>query len=86
MVHLALEKLHLPKAGSTQGKLQEQTVQKPPKGVIRLIYMSIILYLLKRERVKKNSRRGPVLFLSAGGGGSVKCSHGFPGGSLYPVK
>lgn len=31
-------------------------------------------------------RRGPVRFLSAGGGGNVKPSHGFPGGRVYPLK
>lgn len=34
----------------------------------------------------QNLRRGPVLFLSAGGGGRVKLLHGCPGGSVYPRK
>lgn len=33
-----------------------------------------------------NLRRGPVFFLSAGGGGNVKFSHGLPGRRVYPVK
>lgn len=33
-----------------------------------------------------NLRRGPVRFLSAGGGGNAKCSHGLSEGSVYPVK
>lgn len=40
-----------------------------------------------KEKKKKfmNLRRGPILFLSAGGGGNVKVSQGFPGRRVYPV-
>jgi len=34
----------------------------------------------------RHLRLGPVLFLSAGGGGKVKLLHGCPGGRVYPKK
>lgn len=40
----------------------------------------------RRHNFLRYSRRGPVLFLSAGGGGKVKLLQGCPGGSVYPRK
>lgn len=36
--------------------------------------------------ITKYIRRGPVLFLCAGGGDNVKLSQEFPGGRVYRVK